>query len=66
MGDTGVNNGQKSRLLTGLYWLTVAFLVVLIGLLSAQVWAQRPTKEPTVYLTVAFADLRGRGPGASL
>ena len=61
-----MNNGERSRVLTGLYWLTVAFLAVLIGLLSAQVWAQRPTKEPTVYLTVASADLRGREPGVSL
>lgn len=57
---------QNSRLLTGLYWLTVAFLAVLIGLLSAQVWAQRPRTEPTVYYTMDFADLRVRGPGVSL
>ena len=60
-----MNKEQRSRLLNGLYWLTVAFLVVLIGLLSARVWAQRPANKPTVHFTMDFADLRGRGLGAS-
>ena len=60
-----MNKRQRSGLLNGLYWLTVAFLVVLIGLLSARVWAQRSPNKPKVHFTMDFAELRSRGIGGS-